>query len=97
MSTALTLGPWESCGNLIRTKREADGSGGFLIAEVPANTGDTTEKAMVMAAAPELLAVAREVERLLYAQGWNGNGFDPESRLLAASRAAIAKATGAQS
>jgi hypothetical protein len=29
--------PWEACGNLIRDKRAADGSGGFLMAEVPAN------------------------------------------------------------
>lgn len=49
--------------------------------------------AYLWAAAPELLAVARDVERLLAAQKWCVDGADPESRVLAAARAAIAAAT----
>lgn len=45
---------WEACSNLVRTKRAADGSGGFLVAEVPANTDGASEKATLIAAAPDL-------------------------------------------
>ncbi|AOY93805.1 hypothetical protein BKK79_19870 [Cupriavidus sp. USMAA2-4] len=49
------FGPWEACSNLIREKRTADSSAGFLVAEVPANTEGASAKAALMAAAPELL------------------------------------------
>lgn len=86
MNNAINLGPWEACGNLIRTKREADGSGGFLVAEVPANTGHTTEKALVMAAAPELIEALRSCVAALPA-------YSDEAKQ---ARAALAKATGVQ-
>ena len=89
MITALNLGPWEACGNLLRTKREADGSGGFLVAEVPANTGHTTEKALVMAAAPEMLALLRNLIDIEGPQPGNSEWGDK-------ARAVIAQATGEQ-
>ena len=89
-----TFGPWEACGNLIRTQREADGSGGFLVAEIPANTGDTSEKARIMAAAPELLEALRDVI------GWvpGRAAFHTDAAAKAVERAvsAITKATGSQ-
>lgn len=50
-----------------------------------------------MAAASELLAVAQEIESLLTNQKWNPDGLGRECRILAAARAAIAKATGSAS
>lgn len=90
MNTTLILGPWEACGNLIRTKREADGSGGFLVAEVPANTGNTTNKALAMAAAPDMLALLRELVDIEGPQPGNSEWGDK-------ARAVIAKATGERS
>lgn len=94
--TAMGLGPWEACGNLIRTQREADGSGGFLIAEVPVNTGETSVKATAMAAAPEMYAA-------LFAIVWELTEV-PSSRdsylpppLVEKAEAAMAKAMGEQS
>lgn len=49
--------------------------------------------AYLWAAAPELLAVARDVERLLTAQKWRADGAGAESRLLAAAQTVIAAAT----
>lgn len=99
-TSAMRLGPWEACGNLIRTKREADGTGGFLVAEVPANTGDTNAKALAMAAAPELIAALREATSML--QSACLVITDREARQMAmevvrSGRAVLARATGAQS
>jgi hypothetical protein len=52
--------------------------------------------AQAVAAVHDLLTVAVEVDRLLTKQKWSIDGPDPESQLLAAARAAIAKATGEQ-
>lgn len=41
---------WEACGHVIRTRRAADGSGGWLVAEVPSNTGHASEQARRIAA-----------------------------------------------
>ena len=49
---------------------------------------------VLIAAAPDLLAVAIEVERLLAAQKFRPEGIGAENKLLAAARAAITKATG---
>jgi len=57
--SAHTPGPWEQCGTLVRTCRNADGSGGFLVAETPANIGQRIEDARLIAAAPELLEVLK--------------------------------------
>ncbi|WP_455285723.1 hypothetical protein [Cupriavidus necator] len=42
-------------------------------------------------AASDLLDLARQVEQLLANQGWRDTGHDPESRLLQAARASLAK------
>ena len=55
-----TAGPWEACGNLVRTVRGPGGEGGFLIAECPANLGDRIENALLIAAAPEMLDALRQ-------------------------------------
>ncbi len=52
--------------------------------------------AQALSAVHDLLTVAIEVDRLLTKQRWSVDGPDPESQLLAAARAAIAKAMGEQ-
>ena len=42
-------------------------------------------------AAPELLAIAREVDRMFTSKGWLDTGYDPESRLLVMARKAVVK------
>lgn len=53
----------EACGLYIRTKREADGSGGFLVAEVHVNHPNAAETAKKFAAAEEMLDVLQRLVR----------------------------------
>jgi hypothetical protein len=82
-----TPGPWEAVGNLVRTCRNEDGSGGFLIAECPANIGDRIENARLIAAAPNLLYASKAA--LARLREWSD--FAPEIALL---ESAIHKAEG---
>ncbi|MCK2097720.1 hypothetical protein [Thauera aromatica] len=47
--------PIEAVSNLIRTTRNADGSGGFLVAEISPLQPKAMEYAQIFAAAPDLL------------------------------------------
>ncbi|MGO4151384.1 hypothetical protein [Cupriavidus sp. YAF13] len=96
------------CHMEVRCPATPDNSKGLLLAHVsyaskPAHLicyveseAQATANARAMAAAPDLLTVAVEVDSLLTKQKWLVDGPDPESQLLAAARAAIAKATGEQ-
>lgn len=53
---------WEQCGNLIRTKRNEDGSGGWLVAEVSLGLPDHARTARLLTAAPELLEALQDAE-----------------------------------
>lgn len=87
---AHTQGPWEACGQYVRTARAADGSGGFLVAELPVNEPGMAERARLIAAAPELLeALTMITDR---AEEWINMNLADEVGDKA--RAAIAKATG---
>lgn len=77
---------WEACGNLVRTKRNADGTGGYLVAEVPPSTPQTLARAALIAAAPELLAA---LEGLL-----NALPSATTHPAIRSARAAIADAEG---
>lgn len=61
MSNERAFGHWEACSNLVRTSRNGDGRGGFLVAECPANTGNSIENARLIAAAPELLSALEDL------------------------------------
>lgn len=52
-----TFPAMEACGNLIRTARAEDGSGGWHVAEVAVThiEGEASRRARLFAAAPELL------------------------------------------
>jgi hypothetical protein len=98
MTNKHTDGPWEAVSNLVRTVRNEDGTGGFLVAECPANIGSRIEDARLIAAAPDLLAV------LLLVAGEVTDGVRPTSAdsylpsdIVAAVQSAIAKAIGGQS
>jgi hypothetical protein len=55
-----TPGPWEAVGTVVRTMRWADG-GGFMVADCPAGTAERRANAQLIAAAPQLLAVCKEM------------------------------------
>lgn len=78
---------WEQCGNLIRTKRNEDGSGGWLVAEVSLGLPDHAKTARLLTAAPELLEALRT---LLDAVEGNHVTMGDCNQ----ARAAIASATG---
>lgn len=90
-----TPGPWEAVSNLVRTAINEDRTGGYLVAECPANIGNRIEDARLIAAAPDLLA-ALVAFRDGGPQGgrnfaeWH-ESYKPAIDL---ARAAIAKATG---
>jgi len=93
MSTQHTPGPWEAVSNLVRTQRDRDGSGGFLVAECPAGVGSRIEDARLIAAAPDMY------EALKTAPLTPHTFRDPQARcscsqcqFVRAARAALAKA-----
>ncbi|WP_156174071.1 hypothetical protein [Cupriavidus basilensis] len=90
---------WEVCSNLVRTVREADGSGGWLIAEIPPNMPDTHDHARLIAAAPELFDALHAARQWLNGDKWRYDE-DPIRRQcwqdhVDAMDAALAKVTGA--
>lgn len=82
----------EACGSLVRTCRNPDGSGGFLVADVPHARPDSHELAQLFAAAPDLLDAARAAADLLTRQKWLPDSTDSEAVVLAKCLAAVAKA-----
>jgi hypothetical protein len=87
------LEPWEACGNLVRTWRAPDGSGGFLVAECPANTPDSIVNARTIAAAPTALLALRGVVE--DADEWEGRtGHRIAGGWLELARIALAQADG---
>lgn len=94
-----TQAPWEAVDSLTVRGLYLPGdamANGFCVARLPVTTPDEERRAnaALIAAAPELLAVALEVEQLLSAQKFAPTGIGVENALLAAARAAIAKAEG---
>lgn len=88
---------WEACGNLIRTRRTADEPQGWLVAEVKVGEGESSKKALLMAASPALLAAALKVEELSRFAG-SLEEFDAQfDAVMVDVRAAIALATGGAS
>jgi hypothetical protein len=67
------------------------GEGAIPVAVVYGSRDQAEPIARMMAASRELLAVAQKCEAMLARQGWLPDGTDPESVLLRAARAAIAK------
>jgi hypothetical protein len=55
-----TPGPWEDVGTVVRSLLTPDG-GGFIIADCPAGNADRRANSRLIAAAPQLLAVCREL------------------------------------
>lgn len=102
MSAGHTLGPLEACGNLVRTQRNADGSGGHFVAEFYISSEHRNADAVLFVAAQDLLqagiAVVDAWDRLhgsvQYTPGVGDMMEDIEFREMQALRAAIAKATG---
>lgn len=92
MEAKHTPGPWfvSSGGrNKIASVTAATG----IYADVEPDGKSITADARLMAAATELLDIARRTEGMLTRQRWRDDGDDPESKLLRDCRAAIAKAT----
>ena len=93
-----TPGPLEAVGHMVRTARNEDGSGGYLVAECSVLQPRRDADARLFAAAPELLEACLAIDE------WNAreqdHAIDFNSRVfmcLAACdkvSAAIAKATG---
>ncbi|MFC5423691.1 hypothetical protein ACFPOB_29595 [Bosea eneae] len=77
---------WEAVSNVVRTKRNADGSGGFLVSASPANWPCAIGDALLIAAAPDLYEALRDI--LI-----NPRSLSTSERE-AAGLAAIAKAEG---
>lgn len=93
MSKSLTHtpGPWENLGSVVRTKPYREGdvlAGGFEIADCTRNPLNRHADAMLISAAPELLAACRAFV------AWYPNHADGSIPALDAARAAIAKAEG---
>lgn len=89
MSEAL-FPPMEACGNQIRTRREANGTGGWHVAEVAVThiEGEATRRARLFAASPRILAALQLL--LTEAEGFSVSGvYFNESR---EAREAIAAA-----
>lgn len=81
---------------VVRTSYEPANGGarGHQVCEISSmNTGTEEADARLIAAAPELLDIAKRTEDMLTRQRWRDDGGDPESKLLRDCRAAIAKAT----
>ena len=74
-----------------------DAEGAIPVAVVYGARDHAEPIARMMAASRELLAVAQKCEAMLTRQKWLPDGTDPEAVLLRLARAAIVKATGAQS
>jgi hypothetical protein len=76
---------------MVRTSINSDCTGGYLVAECPANIGNRIEDARLIAAAPELLEALQAIIAL-------DDKVDPEGFFRGIesikARAAIAKATG---
>lgn len=90
-----TPGPWEVAGGYIRTRFDGR-NGGFSIARVEALNDERDANAAVLAAAPDLLAVAKLSAGALCLSGIepDAHGEDEIAWLLHQTEAAIAKATG---
>lgn len=56
-----TQGPWEAVGNIVRTRRNADGTGGFEICECSLHQPLRQEDAKLIAEAPEMLEALEEI------------------------------------
>jgi hypothetical protein len=91
MNAQYNPGRWEAVANIVRTVRDANGGGGFLVAECPPSVGNRLEDARLIAAAPDLLAALKALVAL-------SDEVDPdrlfEGEIHRQARAAIAKATG---
>lgn len=88
------MSEWEAVGATVRTRRNADGTGGMLVAEASPYDEKRAETARLIAAAPELLDAARLVDQ---ADGTADSRADYEQKMglaLRAVRAAIAKTEG---
>jgi hypothetical protein len=91
-----TPGPWEAVGTVVQTVRTADG-GGFLVADCPnievgTPMPDRLANARLIAAAPELLAVCKELLECL--EYWIE--YDVPVRVEDRLRAAVELAGGAE-
>lgn len=100
MNAKHTPGPWEAVSHLVRTCRTADGRGGFLVAECPANIGNRIEDAQLIAAAPDLLDALVQARAALATAAADYPADSTAAHVLAAKialcSAAIGKATGGQ-
>lgn len=86
-----TPGPWEQCGQLVRT--QFNGEGGFLVAECSMTLRQYGANAALIAAAPDLLAALEDLVANQngcplpsYEAGWNA--------AMEAAQAALKKARG---
>jgi hypothetical protein len=82
----------EAVSNIVRTTRNEDGSGGFLVAECSLLVGGAAERARLFAAAPELLealqAITDQLERI------GDTRPHKDGQFIEAAREAISKARG---
>lgn len=98
--SGFTKGPWTidsaNCSAHSFCGIHGGDDDGYIIADL-CNDGYSREvqeaNARLIAASPDLLAVAQKCEALLTRQKWCETGDDPEAVLLREARAAIAKAT----
>jgi hypothetical protein len=86
-----TPGPWEDVGTVVRTLLTPNG-GGFIIADCPAGNADRRANSRLIAAAPQLLAVCREL--LESAEYWSE--YDVPVGVVDRLRAAVELAGGAE-
>lgn len=84
---------WEACGHMVRTVREADGSGGWLVAECSLRFEGATRHAKLFAAAPELL----EALHAMLEQFTKTPSTLKDSETRVRAHEAIAKALGGKS
>jgi hypothetical protein len=86
-----TPGPWEDVGTVVRTLLTPNG-GGFIIADCPAGNADRRANARLIAAAPDLLAVCKEM--LECSEYWSE--YDVPVAVEDRIRAAVERAGGAE-
>ena len=79
---------WEACGGTVRTRKTEQG-GGYGVAVCTPNTGRSFADAALIAAAPDLLEVARQVIETRKAAG--GMAVDDDA-LFEMARDAVARA-----
>jgi hypothetical protein len=70
-----TPGPWEDVGTVVRTLLTPDG-GGFIIADCPAGNADRRANSRLIAAAPQLLEVCKEL--LESSEYWSEHDVSPD-------------------